>query len=67
MFGTGVVAWSTVLTDTHIFELFKLFEPNEVLQHLRNPGMIPFPCKCQGTAAFPGFTVQDFVHPQYRD
>ena len=41
---------------------------DEILHHLRNPGMIRFPCKYQQTMVSTfnhGFqVVQDFVHPQ---
>ena len=38
---------------------------DEILHHLRNPGMM-LPCKYQQTMVSLGFkAVQDFVHPQY--
>ena len=40
---------------------------DEILHHLRNPGMM-LPCKYQQTMVSLGFkAVQDFVHPQYGD
>ena len=39
---------------------------DEILPHLRNPGMIRFPCKYQQRMVSHGFkAMQDFVHPLY--
>ena len=39
---------------------------DEILHHLRSPGLIRFPCKYQQTMVCHGFrVVQHFAHPQY--